>query len=154
VTTTREKLLDMADCYAAMDYGLMEQEARLAASKLAPSAPDDAPRAFKVGDLVCPVPGEYRAGEVGTVRRETTRANAPVFMVEFPNRDHCAYAAHELTHADSPDDEGLSEIHAALDMGAAVLRTSHMPSLAKTLDAHRERGGAAAGGTGQDRERA
>jgi predicted nucleic acid-binding Zn-ribbon protein len=77
------------------------------ASKLAPPAPDDAPR-FKVGDRVCPVPGEYRAEEVGSICCETTRANgAPVLMVEFPNRDHCAYAAHELTHADAPDDAKL-----------------------------------------------
>jgi hypothetical protein len=107
VTATREKLLDMAENFEAMGWTSEAADARLAASKLAPPAPDDAPRAFNAGDLVCPVPGEHRAGEVGTVRRETTRANAPVFMVEFPNRDHCAYAAHELTHADAPDDAKL-----------------------------------------------
>jgi hypothetical protein len=42
VTATREKLLDMAACFEAMGHPVAACDAREAASKLAPSAPDDA----------------------------------------------------------------------------------------------------------------
>jgi hypothetical protein len=137
VTATREKLLDMAACFEAMGHPVAACDAREAASKLAPPAPDDAPR-FKVGDWVRvrDIAWMY-VGEAGEIDCVDTSDTTMPYRVVFSSSERAWFHTDELTPADSPDDEGLSEIHAALDMGAAVLRTSHMPSLAKTLDAHR-----------------
>jgi hypothetical protein len=137
VTATREKLLDMAACFEAMGHPVAACDAREAASKLAPPAPDDAPR-FKVGDWVRVRDIAWmRVGEAGEIDCVDTSDTTMPYRVVFSSSERAWFHTDELTPADSPDDEGLSEIHAALDMGAAVLRTSHMPSLAKTLDAHR-----------------
>jgi hypothetical protein len=137
VTATREKLLDMAACFEAMGHPVAACDAREAASKLAPPAPDDAPR-FKVGDWVRVRDIAWmRVGEAGEIDCVDTSDTTMPYRVVFSSSERAWFHTDELTPADAPDDEGLSEIHAALDMGAAVLRTSHMPSLAKTLDAHR-----------------
>jgi hypothetical protein len=71
VTATREKLLDMAENFEAMGWTSEAADARLAASKLAPPAPDDA-RQIAVGDRVRVVAIENgapdsRVGMVGLI---------------------------------------------------------------------------------------
>jgi hypothetical protein len=120
VTATREKLLDMAACFEAMGHPVAACDAREAASKLAPPAPDDAPRAFKVGDRVRGRETPWiRRRDIGEIDSVDTGETTMPYRVVFSSGERAWYHADDLALADAPDDEGLSEEGTALDESSA-----------------------------------
>jgi hypothetical protein len=133
VTATREELLRFADCCDAAEIWHAAHSARLAASKLAPSAPDDAPR-FKVGDRVRVRDGAWmRVGEAGEIDCVDTSDATMPYRVVFSSSERAWFHTDELTPADAPDDEGLSEVDAGK---IGVTETSLNETSARLCDAY------------------
>jgi hypothetical protein len=105
VTATREELLRFADCCDAAEIWHAAHSARLAASKLAPPAPDDAPR-FRVGDDVIVALDEND--------RERGKVVALLSGDLLVRVGDCRVwrSPSEVTPTDAPDDEGLSDVDA------------------------------------------
>jgi hypothetical protein len=126
VTATREELLRFADCCDAAEIWHAAHSARLAASKLAPSAPDDTPR-FKVGDDVIVALDEND--------RERGKVVALLSGDLLVRVGDCRVwrSPSQVTPADALDDEGLSEVDAGK---IGVTETSLNETSARLCDAY------------------